>query len=192
MQKYTVSEIVQKFSLSESKVRRRIKKGKLPVIKEKEGKKDITKILVESEEMLMTLINDCENQIDGQISEKEMDVEFYDKKSKCLGLEKSVLFDKNQSTSSASLHAILKDLYNHNKLLVEDIKKYAELAGQAQLLTDSEHRTKQEYFQLMQEKVELQSKVHLLQQQLNEIQGQKKTPKKPLKQSLVDFIENTF
>jgi hypothetical protein len=162
MQKYTVSEIVQKFAVPESKVRRRIKKGLLPVVKERDGHQEVTKVLVESEEMLLTVIEGRD--IQGKLYEPETTIEAEYVSDIQEAEEPDVAINPSDShfRSDMSIHEILKDLYNHNKTLTEDVKKYAELAGQAKLLTDSEHKTKQQFFELVAENAVLKEKLERL------------------------------
>jgi len=70
---------------------------------------------------------------------------------------------------NTSLYELLNDMYNQNTKLVDDVKHLAELAGQTKLLTDSEHRTKEQYFELIHEKANLQAKNELLEKQIEDL-----------------------
>lgn len=171
MQKYTVSEIVQKFAIPESKVRRRIKKGLLPTMKEKEGTQEVTKVLIQSEEMLRAVIDGRDFRLNSLDLEDDKNNDIQEVKD----VEFTRLSHESHSTDDTNLYELIKDMYYQNKNLVEDVKKYAELAGQTKLLTDSENRTKQEYFQLsqenkllVQEKAELKAKLDILEEKLNQ------------------------
>lgn len=166
MQKYSVAEIVQKFGYPESKIRRRIKKGLLPVIKEKEGCQEVLKVLVESEENLRAVVESQEShqlyyeETDGRFGECQdvQDVEY----TKGLG--------ESRIMNEAMVYEIFSQIQKQNISLVEDMKNYAQLAGQTKLLTDSENKTKEQYFQVIQENATLKARLELNQEKINELE----------------------
>lgn len=68
----------------------------------------------------------------------------------------------NMSNNSEYLE-LIKQMYEDNRSL-------AELAGQTKLLTDSENRTKEEYFRIVSEHSELKAKLSLKEEQLRHLQ----------------------
>jgi len=94
------------------------------------------------------------------------DVEFID--SSTLTSEEQ---NKPLQTSIVENDRLLDFLEN----MQEKMNNYAELAGQAKLLTDSEHRTKEQYFEVVQEKAQLQAKNETLQAKIEELQEKLKS-----------------
>ena len=181
MDRYTVSELVQKFGYPESKIRRRIKKGLLPTIKEKDGHQEVIKVLVESEDLLLSVIEGREIQA---VASEQMTIECDESQE----VKESEFVRDSGSFERWGNNQMLefcRELYGQNKLLMEDIKQYAELAGQTKLLTDSEHQTKQEYFkivqenkQLLQEKAIVETENRLINKQLEELKQKLDTVEK--------------
>lgn len=193
MDKYTVSELVQKFGYPESKIRRRIRKGLLPTIKEKDGHQEVTKVLVESEELLTSVIEGRDIQSVSQdrilvgCSERQevKEAEFIRHSSDFQYQDNNQIFEtpvvmeligqlKDSQKHFIEYNTKLSDL--HNQLV-----GYAELAGQAKLLTDSEHKTKEAYFKLQQENKQLREERIELKMKLEQLQekfeGQKEVKK---------------
>ncbi len=89
------------------------------------------------------------------------------------------VYDGKEQNKSSYVESVEHGLNQpHNSELVEFMREmtgYIELAGQAKLLTDSESKTKEEYFRTIQENAQLKAQLDLKEQQLKEFQEKLKT-----------------
>lgn len=77
-------------------------------------------------------------------------------------------YNQDKEGENSKLIELLAQAQNQNATLVENLKHYAQLAGQTKLLVDSEERTKKEFYQLYQENKQLYIEVEKLKIQLME------------------------
>ena len=144
MKKVTIQEYAFQNGVSEKTVRRYIDAGKLPALKEMVNNRETTLVLIEdTEERNLNIVhNDDRHQVrqdDRQLEQNNL---------------------------------LQRDMTDNTKLiekLVDKIENLAELAGQAKLLTDSERRTQEQYFELVQDKANLQAKTDLLEKQVEKL-----------------------
>lgn len=157
MKKVSVYEYATLIGVTPKTVYKMIDKGEVITTKEIVNNREVIRIVFDSEESLSKYT---------QIEEITVGN---------IGNSQSEIRDISSSKShipSANLELILEDYVSMRK----DLITYAELAGQAKLLTDSEHRTKQEYFQVIQEnkqmaqeKARLEATTQILSSQIEEL-----------------------
>ena len=129
MRKLTVQEYAKLMGVSNTIVYRKIKRGELATKTEIINNREVAVILVE-----------------------ESDIKHFEDVSNSLEHSSLNSVEQFQTPVENILNAeFIQKMYEDNMKLVEDVKNYAELAGQTKLLTDSEHRTQQQYFELQQE-----------------------------------------
>jgi len=158
MKKYTIAEYAREKSVTEHSVRYKVERGKLLTRKEMINNRETTIIMAdESEEFLLPA---------EQVTERN--------KSQCQQItehitEKNGTPIKSDVNNNGEVLTVFKQMYDDNLKLIDKIQLLSELAGQAKLLTDSENRTKQEYFQIIQENATLKATLDLKNQQLEEL-----------------------
>lgn len=82
--------------------------------------------------------------------------------------------DSSTLTSEEQNNTLQTSIVENDRLLdflenmQEKMNSYAELAGQTKLLMDSENRTKQQYFELIQENAQIKAELKLLQEKLKD------------------------
>lgn len=140
MKKLTIQEYAFKNGISERTVRRYIDAGKVPALKEIIDNRETTMVIIDED-------NEQENIIDGQV------VSQFDRQIEQNNSSQKALSDNNDFIS------LIKDMQ-------QQLVSYAELAGQTKLLTASEDRTKQEYFQVVQENATLKAELKQIQEKL--------------------------
>jgi len=153
----TVQEYADLKGVSHVTVYRWIEKNKVKYIVEHLEGKDVKKVLVDNDELLST------NRVSAYVSNENKYVS--------TRVESEDIID----VQPVRMPANDKYLELFSKMY-EDNKNLAELAGQAKLLADSEHQTKQEYFkivqenkQLLQEKTIVETENRLINKQLEEL-----------------------
>lgn len=151
MKKLSVSEYAKITGVTEKTVRSWIDKGRLPVAMEEVNGRLARRVIVDDNEILTTDTTDTHDT-------DSIDAEF-----------------SSNDTSNVSNVTTPQSLINQglSEGFVKQILTYVELAGQAKLLTDSEHRTKEEYFKtvqenkiLLQDNTELKAEIKYLQEKL--------------------------
>lgn len=156
MQKLTVREYALEQNVSEKTVYQWVRSDKVKHIKETRNNQEVTIILVDT---VQSNVKPTSNQFEQNSS---------------LQLQSEAIVN-NQIQQSEYLE-LIKRMYADNASLSERNSQLSELAGQAKLLTDSEHRTKQEYFkivqenkQLLQEKTIVETENMMINKQLEEL-----------------------
>lgn len=197
--KLTVRDYAIALGISETAVRKQIKKNRLKTCYELRDNRKV--LLVENDNLLLKSFESIE-----QSSEQNKSSQF------------EQVSKHEETPTGQDFLKVLFEMQHQNSQLVEDVKKYAELAGQAKLLTDSESRTRQEYFKLIQEsknaekeraelivktqllekqlvdREELKTKLELSYQRLRELEEQlnQKKQKKSLRKMFKEFVIKTF
>jgi len=153
VKKLEVQEYAELVGKSKTAIYNSIKDNKLKYIVETINGRDVKMVLIEDEEYEELLIPDTLNQVEKQASHNlNQPVELR-------------LNNAHIATESPVVMELIMQLRDSQKYFVENNFKlndlqnklviYAELAGQAKLLTDSESKTKEAYFQLQQENRQL-------------------------------------
>ncbi|MGD9581598.1 MAG: hypothetical protein AB7V50_09515 [Vampirovibrionia bacterium] len=188
MKKLEVQEYAELVGKSKTAIYNSIKDNKLKYIVETINGRDVKMVLIEDEEYEELLIPNTLNQVEKQASYNlNQHIES--------GLNSNQIV--NESPVVMELITQLKDSqkyfveYNHkvsdlhNKLVV-----YAELAGQAKLLMDSEHSTKEEYFKLQQENRQLRDEQVALKVKLEQLQENfKKSDEESTQQKELEMLK---
>ena len=165
MRRVSVAEYSKIADVTEKTVRSWIGKGKIPVAMEEVNGRLVKRIIVEDNEMLTidsidtgSIDTQCKSNVSGNVAMNSA------KEDESLSVERQI-----GST-------ILTKLIDENNLMRRDLldltKKYletAELAGQAKLLTDSENKTKEQYFEVIQEKAHLKAAFEVQQKELERL-----------------------
>ncbi len=173
MKKLEVQEYAELIGKSRTAIYNSIKDNKLKYIVENINGRDVKKVLIEDEEYEELLMPDNLNQLEKQSSFKlNQPIEARLNNAQAAA-ESPIVMElmmqlKDSQKHFAEYNYKVNDL--QNKLVV-----YAELAGQAKLLTDSENKTKEEYFKTIQENAQLKAQLDLKEQQLKEFQDKLKT-----------------
>lgn len=140
MKKVTVQDYAKLTGVSHTIVYRKIKKGELATKTEMINNRETTVILVDDNEILQEPhISNSFKQFN-ETPNETIETQFETVSETPIGVE--------------FIGDIIQDNKEMRRELLELSKKYmetAQLAGQAKLLTDSEHETKNQYFQLVQE-----------------------------------------
>ncbi|MEW5819724.1 MAG: hypothetical protein AB1782_06000 [Cyanobacteriota bacterium] len=126
-----------------------MEKNRVSYTVEKVDGRDVKKVLVQDNELLSS---------DSETSPVESNV------VGVATLPKKSGYDEIEDVVTGRQDQILELL----RSMYEDNRNLAERAGQAKLLTDSESKTKEEYFKVIQENATLKAKIEMLQQQLEE------------------------
>ncbi|MEW5820961.1 MAG: hypothetical protein AB1782_12285 [Cyanobacteriota bacterium] len=157
MKKLTVREYAQKLQRSERTIRKWIEDGKLRTRTELINGRKVTVIFVDDEEF-----------------DPESNTEYAE-------LAEDTIFGKEPTNAEqmpnqlnhniqADILEVIKQMQEQNAELIKDVKIYAELAGQTKLLTDSESKTKEEYFRLQQELAEVKAELKMKNQRIEELE----------------------
>lgn len=155
----TIAQFAKFFDMSERTARNWAKSGKLKTTKRLINNRDTTIVFVNPNNLPEGLIWP-----EGPANENDIEEEF-----------PAILPEGVKPNVDNDYLALIKKMYEDHQQNYMEIKQYAELAGQAKLLTDSEHSTKQELFEIKQEnktliiqKAKLEEKIQLLEKQLDE------------------------
>jgi len=159
-----VEEYAKRTSISHQAVYKKIKSGELKTTKKSVNGRLVTFIEIEEVEKIFNHVAQPEEQ------------------NTLLHAE---IVESDSKPVNEELIRLLTNSHDYTTQLVEKIEKYAEIAGQAKLLMDSEHQTKQEYFkvvqenkQLLQEKTIVETENRLINKQLEELKQKLDTVEK--------------
>lgn len=157
IKKISVYEYAQLIGVTPKTVYKMIGKNEVITTRETINKRVVTRVIIDDEEKLSK--NDTHPQVH-EVNIQEEQEEMYE--------PQKTYYDYN-------LEVILKDYVDIRKQLIS----YAELAGQVKLLEDSEHRTKESYFEVVQEnktliqqQAELKAKLELKEEKLKQLEEQ--------------------
>ncbi len=151
MRKLTVQEYAKLMNISPSTVWKRVRQCKVKHIKEEVENREVIMILVEDDES-----NEKLSSVREVIATKDY--------------EECELTEEN-NREVALVERVMDEIKVMNQRVDEYSNRameYAELAGQAKLLTDSENKTKEEYFKVVQENAVLKSELNLLKDKMKE------------------------
>ena len=153
MKKLSVDEYAKLIGVTPKTVYRRIEKGQVITCKDIVNNKEVTRVIVDDDEMLNSdMTNTCQR----QMTNDDM----------TSGNNPSIPI--STVTQGDKFLDLIKQMYEDNKHL-------SEYAGQIKLLTDSENKTKEEYFKVVQENAQLKAKLDLQQKQLEELKEKLKS-----------------
>ena len=160
MKKFSIQELAEELKLSYLGTDKKVKKllneqslkDKIKLIKEFENGRNIKKVLIDDN--LLVSIKPEHSSLIYKVKDniKEENLQFKEE-NKQLNSQLSIEFVENT----------LKELIATKNQLIN----YAEQVGQVKLLTDSENKTKDEYFRLVQENAILNSQLNELKVKIN-------------------------
>lgn len=138
MKKLTISEYARESGVAERTVRNWVSSGKLATSKEMINNRKVTVILVDENEKFDSASIKSAEYTGSQ------NYPMAANRQKTMPPPEEPLYSNDFSESQDDFLELIKKMY-------EDNRNLAELAGQAKLLTDSERRTQEQYFQLQNE-----------------------------------------
>ncbi len=165
MRYLTVAEYASQENISVNSVYRRIKKNQVKSTKEVRNNQEIILVIVEDD--IKPSVNS----------------------DKPFLLHNDNEINPDKPSENSELVKLLIEMHKQNSELVANLQHYAQLAGQTQLLTDSESRTKKEYFELYQENKQLSISLEKIKFLLQIKEDQEDTLKNEI-QSLKKQIES--
>lgn len=173
LKKVSVEDYAKLIGVSAKTVYRRIDRGQIETCKDVVNNKEVTRIMVDEEDI-----------VDGKLANQSNSTGMTEPFSM---INTTNGTDENNFGVSEKYLDLLRQLYEDNQYL-------SELAGQAKLLSDSENKTKQEYFQLVQEnrtlleqKIKLETKNEVLEEQLEASKGEMQQRLEELQKSLMAY-----
>lgn len=168
MQKLTVQEYAKLTGVSSTIVYRKIKRGELATKTEVINNRELTVILLDDQEKktLETVSNNFEQKASNSLEQFQTHV------------------DTLQGND------FIQKMYEDNMALVQDMKKYIELAGQTKLLEDSEKRTQDQYFELLHENKTLLKETSAQAREIDILKEQLKKQEEKILELQKDVDEN--